>query len=78
MPLNQRDHGDQSWATLSEGWPETREYGRAKWVFCNMSKLLPYGSYVLVDGALRVETEALLKVLDENFEIVRNAIKGIT
>lgn len=80
MPLNQTDHGDQNWGTLSTGWPSTSEYPYAKWVFANKSnRLIPYGSYVLMDSDktrphLRVESQELLNKLNENFNIVREAI----
>lgn len=80
MPLNQHDHGDQNWGTLSTGWPSTTENAYAKWVFANKSnRLIPYGSYVLMESNtkhpyLRVETQELLNKLNENFDIVRRAI----
>lgn len=74
MPLNQRDHGDENWWTLSEGWPETREYANSKWVFANKSKIIPYGSYVIYGDILRVETQELLNKLNENFNIVKSSI----
>lgn len=83
MPLNQRDHGDVSWADMSEGWPETNEHAYEKWVFCNKSKIVPYGSYVLISRDknkltpyLRVESQKLLETLNENFNIVRDVILG--
>lgn len=75
--LNQTDHGDVSWWTLSEGWPETNENAYAKFIFANKANgLIPYGSYVLGDaeGILRVETQELLDKLNENFNIVKKAI----
>jgi hypothetical protein len=93
MPLKQRDHGVQSWATLSEGWPETREHAYAKYVYLSKSNLVPYGSYVLItdnkvaqllvgarprDAILRVESMALLRLLNENFSIVLQAIRETT
>lgn len=79
MPLNQTDHGDQNWATLSTGWPKTTQHPYEKWVFANKSKLIPYGSYVLMESNtqhpyLRVESQQLLDKLNENFDIVRRAI----
>ncbi|ULQ45931.1 hypothetical protein JN531_012560 [Flagellatimonas centrodinii] len=69
-PLNQRDHGDESWATLSEGWPETAENAHWKYVFANKTGAIPYGTYVFMVGApdvLRVQTKELLRKLDEAF-----------
>ncbi len=75
MPLNQTDHGDVSWWKLSEGWPETRVHARAKWVFANKSnRLIPYGSYVIYDDILRVQTQEYLNKLNEHFDIVRKSI----
>lgn len=76
MPLNQQDHGDQSWWKLSEGWPDTRQFAKEKWVFANKSKLIPYGTYVLDEDAsiLRVESKKDLDLLNANFDIVRDAI----
>lgn len=77
--LNQKDHGDVSWWTLSEGWPETTENAYSKYVFANKSKVIPYGSYVISGETLRVETQQLLDVLNENYNICRKAIlKEIT
>lgn len=82
MPLNQQDHGDQSWGTLSKGWPQTSEHAYEKYVFANKSKIIPYGSYVFMDYKtqpfpyLRVESQELLDKLNENFNIVRKVILG--
>lgn len=72
-----------SWGRLSEGWPETSEYAYEKYVFCNMTGVVPYGSYVFVNidyrrtqyaGVLRVVDNALLARLNEKFKIVRETI----
>lgn len=81
MPLNQYEHGDQSWWTLSQGWPEERHHARAKYILAARG-ILPYGTYVfgcrgyrgLDQETLRVETPELLKKLNEEFEIVARAI----
>ena len=75
MALNQQEHGDQNWWTLSEGWPETNRYAHAKWVFANMTGIIPYGSYVVRDDVLRVENDQLLSKLNDAFEMVLRAIK---
>jgi hypothetical protein len=68
-----------SWGTYSEGWPSTSEWAVSKWVFANKSKIIPYGSYVLMESStanpyLRVETQELLDKLNENFNIVLRSI----
>jgi len=72
MPLNQINHGDVSWWKLSEGWSETRQHAKSKWIFANKSCIIPYGTYVvdIENGILRVETKKLLDLLNENFNIV--------
>ena len=79
MSLNQQDHGNDNWGVLSKGWPSTNVLAYQKYVFANKSKIIPYGTYVLMDSDkkrpyLRVETEALLETLNENFHIVREVI----
>lgn len=79
MPLNQIEHGDQDWGTLSTDWPSTNKLPYQKWVFANKSHIIPYGSYVLMDSHtktpyLRVESQSLLNTLNENFRIVRDVI----
>jgi hypothetical protein len=73
MPLNQTDHGDVSWWTTSQGWPETREHAYAKWVLAGRG-IIPYGTYVINGDVLRVETRELLDKLNQEFDIVRRAI----
>ncbi len=79
MSLNQQDHGDDNWGVLSKGWPQTNEHAYEKWVFANKSKIIPYGSYVLMESNtkhpyLRVESKKDLEILNENFGIVREVI----
>lgn len=71
MPLTQ---DDDNWWRLSEGWCETNVSARAKWVFANKSNCIPYGTYVINEDVLRVETADLLNKLNEAFDIVRDAI----
>lgn len=52
MPL-QYDDEPGSWGRQSEGWPET-PYTMGKWLLCTKTKIVPYGSYVVV-GVERVE-----------------------
>jgi hypothetical protein len=81
-PLNQTDHGDQSWWTISQGWPETTAHAKAKYVFLCQTGLLPYGSYVfgqqgyreLKVDTLRIEHKTHLEKLDKVFDSVRLAI----
>ena len=74
MPLTQQD---ENWGRLSEGWPEIKgEIARPTFVFLNMSKLIPYGSCVLVDRkTLRIENDELLKLVENNFRIVLQAVE---
>lgn len=73
--LNQKDHGDINWWTISEGWHETKVNAHSKYVFANKSNgLIPYGSYVINGDTLRVETNELLNKLDEHYNVVRKAI----
>ena len=64
MPLNQCEHGDVSWWTMSEGWPEERRHARAKYVLACRG-VIPYGTYVVYNDVLRVETPELLNKLNE-------------
>jgi hypothetical protein len=76
MPLSQNDPAldyDGSWGDASEGWPEigfdtdeeaTHAYCIA-WRICK----IPYGSYVLVGKALRLETdEYMARVINKLVE----------
>ena len=60
MPLNCDCYGG-CWGDHSEDWPSTPDESES------MRKLavltLPYGTYVTVDGYLRVETQELLNQL---------------
>ena len=78
MPL-EYDDIPGSWGEYSKGWPSTSDHAYEKCVFANKSKLIPYGSYVLMESGskqpyLRVENTELLEKLNENFDIVRQAI----
>lgn len=69
MPLNQDDHGDRSWWTLSKDWPEYRgPFARKmyEWAIKN----LPYGSYVIYDPAIRFESDTLMNRVLEEFMLV--------
>ena len=73
MPLSQ---ADGNWEKASEGWPEIKEEAYGKYVFNNMSKILPYGSvcYLMEEGILRIEREEQLKFLEDNYRIAKDAI----
>lgn len=86
MPLEYDDE-DGSWWRLSEGWPEITNEAYAKYIFANMSKVIPYGSYVFSHGdyrnckdsphkgdVLRIENEELQKLLNNNYNIVKEYI----
>lgn len=66
MPLTY-DEIDGSWGHLSEGWPylrfDTEGQARRAFIACSKGRAVPYGSYVLVDLDLRVETQAQLENL---------------
>lgn len=66
MPL-QYDDIPGSWGTYSTNWPALRcaneHEAKRAYVACTKENLVPYGSYVLVDNDLRVESEALLEKL---------------
>lgn len=74
MPLKYDDESG-SWASMSEGWPSTKKHAYSKYIFLNKSNLLEYGSWVLIsDNELRVETKKKLKLLNENYDVVRKYI----
>lgn len=50
-----------SWGLHSQNWPmirTTRENARMAHAFCVKCPDIPYGSYVLMDNEIRLETEA--------------------
>lgn len=66
MPLSQSDPSldyGGSWADASQGWPSisfpTEEEAKRAYVMAWREVKVPYGSYVLVDKVLRLETEEL-------------------
>lgn len=63
MPLSQDDPAldyDGSWGDASRGWPsitfEDEQDALAAYVAAHRYLKVPYGSYVLVDKELRLET----------------------
>lgn len=72
MPLRQDDPSldyGGSWADASQGWPELELPSRAHaeyahYVAWRFAKV-PYGSYVLVDSVLRLETRQYVKQVRE-------------
>lgn len=64
MPLSQNDPAldyDGSWGDASSNWPsiifKTREAAQKAYPIAWRDVKVPYGSYVLVDNELRLETE---------------------
>jgi hypothetical protein len=64
MPLSQNDPSldyDGSWGDASKNWPaivfSTEAEARRAYVAAHRVVKVPYGSYVLVDRVLRLETE---------------------
>lgn len=53
-----------SWGRLSEGWTST-PYTIGKWLLCTKAQVIPYGSYVSVDGVIRVQNQKMLNTLEE-------------
>lgn len=74
MPL-QYDDIPGSWGTYSEGWPtyhaKNEAWARRAFVACTKEHLVPYGSYVLMDLDLRVETQEYLAKLVEHMKTAR-------
>lgn len=71
MPLSQSDPAldyGGSWGDASEGWPSisfpTEEEARRAYVTAWRDVKVPYGSYVLVGTALRLETEEYRKLVE--------------
>jgi hypothetical protein len=71
MPIDSKTTQDESWGLLSEGWPQTDDDARGKFIFANISKIIPYGSYVINGNILRVENITLLNLLNNNYSVVR-------
>ena len=61
-----------SWGKLSKGWPFTYENAYEKYVFLNKlspkARPVPYGSYVFHNGQLRIESQELLCILEEEYK----------
>jgi hypothetical protein len=61
MPLVY-DEVPGSWGEYSKDWPKiefkTEEEARVAYVLCHRVAKIPFGSYVLADFELRLETEA--------------------
>jgi hypothetical protein len=71
MPLSQNDPEldyDGSWGNASRNWPSisfsTQEEAHRAYVETWRDVKVPYGSYVLVDNVLRLETEDLKKLVE--------------
>lgn len=72
MPLSQDDPSldyDGSWGVASMGWPsikfEDEQDAHAAYVAAHRYLKIPYGSYVLVDKELRLETPELKYIVDK-------------
>lgn len=73
MPLTY-DDVPGSWGVYSEGWPSisfsTEDKANRAFIACTKAKVVPYGSYVMMDNSIRLETkkhkEALAKYLEES------------
>jgi len=70
MPLSQDDPSldyDGSWGDASRGWPSisfpTEEEAQRAYVVAWRDAKVPYGSYVLVDKELRLETPELKELV---------------
>jgi hypothetical protein len=71
MPLSQDDRSldyDGSWGDASEGWPSisflTSEEAMRAYVVAWRDVNVPYGSYVLVDKELRLETSEMKNLVE--------------
>lgn len=76
MPLSQSDLSldyDGSWGDASRGWPAisfpTAEEAERAYVIAWRDAKVPYGSYVLVDKQLRLETLELKKLVEKQLGI---------
>ncbi len=71
MPLPQHDPSldyDGSWDDASKDWPSisfpTKKEAQRAYVTAHREVKVPYGSYVLVDNVLRLETEEWKKLVE--------------
>lgn len=62
MPLTY-DDTPGSWGIYSKDWPsitfDSEEQTLRAYIACTKANIVPYGSYVMLDKCLRVETEQL-------------------
>lgn len=76
MPLSKDDPSldyDGSWRDASQKWPFLRfaTEGEARHAYAvAVAMKVPYGSYVLVDKELRLETEELVARVSKNLKLV--------
>lgn len=74
MPL-EYDDIPGSWGAGSKGWPAFRcndeAHAKRAFVACTKEYVVPYGSYVMVDLDIRVETPELLAKLTEHMATAR-------
>lgn len=67
-PLTQ---DDENWRARSESWFVITKDAHEKYVFANQSNTLPYGTYVYVDGGLRVEPGQDIDDFERRFNVVK-------
>lgn len=69
MPLSYDDIPG-SWGVYSKDWPSIKFQDKTSadraYVACTKEHVVPYGSYVLMDNELRVETETYKQALKEH------------
>lgn len=73
MPLNKNT--TESWEKLSRGWPVITDFAHSKYVLAARG-IIPYGTYVLCDDGLRVETQELMDKLNNDYQLVIGAYQN--
>jgi hypothetical protein len=83
MPLSQDDPAldyDGSWADASKDWPlisfPTPEAAKIAYIIAWRNAKVPYGSYVLVDKELRLQTLDLKKLVEEQLLYQKSRINN--
>jgi len=83
MPISRSDSSldyDGSWGDASKDWPSisftTEEDARRAYVAAWRDAGVPYGSYVLVDKVLRLETEALKQLVEAQLRLGKRDSDG--
>lgn len=70
MPLTQDDDFNWGQYAIQNNWHCCEDYAKAKWYFANSTRVIPYGSYVLVDDKLYFELELYQKIIARKFKIL--------